>query len=77
MVEHLAYVLRNLRYMREQDRLQEIALGLGPAAQPLALDIADPQAVTEACDRIRAEQGEIDHTTAKLIRTRTKFTTSE
>lgn len=25
MVEHLAYVLRNLRYMREQDRLQEIA----------------------------------------------------
>ncbi len=42
------------------DRLRELALGLGPAAQPLALDIADPQAVTEACDRIRAEQGEID-----------------
>ena len=42
------------------DRLQELALGLGPAAQPLALDIADPQAVAEACDRIRAEQGEID-----------------
>ncbi len=42
------------------DRLQEVAIGLGPAAQPLALDIADAQAVAEACDRIRAEQGEID-----------------
>ncbi len=42
------------------DRLQEIALGLGSAAQPLALNIADPQAVTETCDWIRAEEGEID-----------------
>ncbi len=43
-----------------EDRLQEVAIGLGPAARPLALDISDPRAVAAACDRIRAEQGEID-----------------
>lgn len=43
-----------------EDRLREVAVSLGPAAQPLALDISDPQAVAAACGRIRAEQGGID-----------------
>jgi ribitol 2-dehydrogenase len=42
----------------DRKQLDVLARDIGRGAYPLALDVADPQKVAEACAKIRQEQGE-------------------
>jgi 3-oxoacyl-[acyl-carrier protein] reductase len=43
----------------EEEKLEALAQEIGNGAYPLALDVSDPQKVTEACETVRKELGQV------------------